>query len=131
VTSKQHYASDAFVGSALGWYFGRQIYRARHDPGLGGTAWGSSAPNSETGEPRRKTPASPDVPLDSWVYPAIERLAAYAALVAVPTMIVGIYGMNFEHMPELKWSFGYPLVMAVMVAIDGYLFYRFRRAGWL
>jgi len=46
-------------------------------------------------------------------------------------MIVGIYGMNFEHMPELKWSFGYPLVMAVMVAIDGYLFYRFRRAGWL
>jgi magnesium transporter len=60
-----------------------------------------------------------------------KRLAAYAALVAVPTMIVGIYGMNFEHMPELKWSFGYPLVMAVMVAIDGYLFYRFRRSGWL
>jgi magnesium transporter len=60
-----------------------------------------------------------------------KRLAAYAALVAVPTMIVGIYGMNFEHMPELKWSFGYPLVMAVMVAIDGYLFYRFRRTGWL
>src|SRR5882672_6933219 len=60
-----------------------------------------------------------------------KRLAAYAALVAVPTMIVGIYGMNFEHMPELKWSFGYPLVMAVMVAIDGYLFYRFRKAGWL
>src|SRR3981189_503368 len=60
-----------------------------------------------------------------------KRLAAYAALVAVPTMIVGIYGMNFEHMPELKWSFGYPLVMAVRVAIDGYLFYRFRKAGWL
>jgi magnesium transporter len=60
-----------------------------------------------------------------------KRLAAYAALVAVPTMIVGIYGMNFEYMPELKWSFGYPLVMAVMVALDGYLFYRFRKAGWL
>jgi magnesium transporter len=60
-----------------------------------------------------------------------KRLAAYAALVAVPTMIVGIYGMNFEHMPELKLSFGYPLVMGVMVAIDGYLFYRFRKAGWL
>jgi magnesium transporter len=60
-----------------------------------------------------------------------KRLAAYAALVAVPTMIVGIYGMNFEHMPELKWSFGYPLVVAVMVAIDGYLFYRFRKTGWL
>jgi magnesium transporter len=60
-----------------------------------------------------------------------KRLAAYAALVAVPTMIVGIYGMNFEHMPELKWSFGYPLVMGIMVAIDLYLFTRFRKSGWL
>ena len=60
-----------------------------------------------------------------------KRLAAYAALVAVPTMIVGVYGMNFEHMPELKWSFGYPLVMALIAAIDGVLFYRFRKAGWL
>ena len=39
-----------------------------------------------------------------------KRLAAYAALVAVPTMIAGVYGMNFEHMPELKWQLGYPLV---------------------
>jgi len=60
-----------------------------------------------------------------------KRLAAYAALVAVPTMIAGIYGMNFEHMPELDWAFGYPLSIAVMAAIDGYLFYRFRKAGWL
>lgn len=60
-----------------------------------------------------------------------KRLAAYAALVAVPTMIAGIYGMNFENMPELSWGFGYPLSIAVMVAIDGYLFYRFRKAGWL
>jgi len=60
-----------------------------------------------------------------------KRLAAYAALVAIPTMIAGIYGMNFEHMPELKWSYGYPLAVAVMAAIDGYLFYRFRKAGWL
>jgi len=60
-----------------------------------------------------------------------KRLAAYGALVAVPTMIVGIYGMNFEHMPELKWSFGYPLVVGIMAAIDGFLFWRFRRAGWL
>jgi magnesium transporter len=60
-----------------------------------------------------------------------KRLAAYAALVAVPTMIVGIYGMNFEHMPELKWTYGYPVVVAVMALIDGYLFYRFRKAGWL
>ena len=60
-----------------------------------------------------------------------KRLAAYAALVAVPTMIAGVYGMNFEHMPELKWAWGYPMVMAVMAAIDAYLFFRFRKAGWL
>jgi len=60
-----------------------------------------------------------------------KRLAAYAALVAVPTMIAGVYGMNFEHMPELEWSFGYPSVVGVMVAIDAYLFWRFRKAGWL
>jgi magnesium transporter len=60
-----------------------------------------------------------------------KRLAAYAALVAVPTMIAGIYGMNFENMPELSWGLGYPLSVAIMLAIDGYLFYRFRKAGWL
>ncbi len=60
-----------------------------------------------------------------------KRLAGYAALVAVPTMIAGIYGMNFEFMPELKWAWGYPLSLASMVAIDGYLFYRFRKAKWL
>ena len=60
-----------------------------------------------------------------------KRLAAYAALVAVPTMIAGVYGMNFEHMPELKWAWGYPMVMAVMAAIDAYLFFRVRKAGWL
>ena len=60
-----------------------------------------------------------------------KRLASYAALVAVPTMIAGVYGMNFEHMPELKWTFGYPLAVGAMVVIDGWLFYRFRKAGWL
>ena len=59
------------------------------------------------------------------------RLAAYAALVAVPTMIAGIYGMNFRHMPELSWEIGYPLTVSVMVAIDAFLFWRFRKAGWL
>jgi magnesium transporter len=58
-------------------------------------------------------------------------LAAYAGLVAVPTMIAGIYGMNFEHMPELEWTFGYPMVLGVIAAIDTFLFYRFRKAGWL
>jgi magnesium transporter len=60
-----------------------------------------------------------------------KRLAAYVALVAVPTLVAGIYGMNFEHMPELKWTYGYPLSLGVMGVIDAYLFYRFRRAGWL
>jgi magnesium transporter len=60
-----------------------------------------------------------------------KRLAAYAALVAVPTMIAGIYGMNFEHMPELQWRFGYPLALAVMLGIDTYLWFRFKRTGWL
>ena len=60
-----------------------------------------------------------------------KRLAAYAALVAIPTMIVGIYGMNFKHMPELDWQFGYPMVLAIIAGIDMYLFRRFRKAGWL
>jgi magnesium transporter len=60
-----------------------------------------------------------------------KRLAAYAALVAVPTMIVGIYGMNFEHMPELSWVYGYPVALGTMAVLDAYLFYRFRKAKWL
>ncbi len=60
-----------------------------------------------------------------------KRLAAYAALVAVPTMIAGIYGMNFEHMPELKWVSGYPFSLALMALIDAVLWRRFRKIGWL
>jgi magnesium transporter len=61
----------------------------------------------------------------------MKRLAAYAALVAVPTMVAGIYGMNFQHMPELGWEFGYPLSLGIMTVIDLYLFWRFRKASWL
>jgi len=60
-----------------------------------------------------------------------KRLAAYAALVAVPTMIAGVYGMNFKEMPELNWAWGYPFALFLMVSIDVVLFWRFRRAGWL
>lgn len=60
-----------------------------------------------------------------------KRLAAYAALVAVPTMIAGIYGMNFRHMPELDWLWGYPMAIGLMLGIDAWLFWRFRRAHWL
>jgi magnesium transporter len=61
----------------------------------------------------------------------MKRLAAYAALLAVPTMIAGIYGMNFEHMPELKWHYGYALSLLVMTGLDVYLYFRFKRARWL
>ncbi|HKX99561.1 MAG TPA: magnesium/cobalt transporter CorA [Steroidobacteraceae bacterium] len=61
----------------------------------------------------------------------MKRLAAYGALVAVPTMIAGIYGMNFKHMPELGLEYGYFVAVALMAAIDGYLFYRLRKAKWL
>jgi magnesium transporter len=60
-----------------------------------------------------------------------KRLASYAALVAVPTLIAGVYGMNFKNIPELDWSYGYPLAVGMMVAIDCYLFYRFRKSKWL
>lgn len=61
----------------------------------------------------------------------MKRLAAYAALIAVPTMVVGIYGMNFDNMPELHWRYGYAVVWGVMAALDAYIFYRLRRAKWL
>jgi magnesium transporter len=60
-----------------------------------------------------------------------KRLAGYAALVAVPTLIAGIYGMNFKNIPELEWSLGYPLALGAMVGIDSWLFWKFRKAKWL
>jgi magnesium transporter len=59
------------------------------------------------------------------------RLAAWAAILAVPTAIAGIYGMNFDNMPELKWSFGYYLVLGVIVAICAGLYWRFRQLRWV
>jgi magnesium transporter len=61
----------------------------------------------------------------------MRRISAWIAIIAVPTMLAGIYGMNFEHMPELTWTFGYPLVLAVMVVICTTLYRYFKRAGWL
>ncbi len=60
-----------------------------------------------------------------------KQLAAYAALVAVPTAVAGVYGMNFKHMPELDWIYGYPVAVLLMIVIDLYLVYRFRKANWL
>jgi magnesium transporter len=61
----------------------------------------------------------------------MRRISAWVAILAVPTMIAGIYGMNFEHMPELSWEYGYPAVLAVILIICGALYRGFRRAGWL
>jgi magnesium transporter len=61
----------------------------------------------------------------------VKKLASWAAILAVPTAIAGIYGMNFKWMPELNWTFGYPFVMALMAVICAYLFYRFKQASWL
>ncbi|MEI2415630.1 magnesium and cobalt transport protein CorA [Orrella sp. JC864] len=59
------------------------------------------------------------------------KLAAWAAILAVPTAIAGIYGMNFRFMPELEWAWGYPAVMGVMGTLCAALFWGFRKAGWL
>lgn len=60
-----------------------------------------------------------------------KRLAAWAAIFAVSTALAGIWGMNFEYMPELKWRGGYPMALGLIAAAGGILFWRFRRAGWL
>lgn len=60
-----------------------------------------------------------------------KRLAAWAGIFAVITAFAGIWGMNFKAMPELQWEFGYPLALAIMAIASGFLFWRFRRLGWL
>lgn len=61
----------------------------------------------------------------------MRRISAWVAIVAAPTAMASIYGMNFRHMPELGWRFGYPLVLATMVVICLVLYRLFRRSGWL
>jgi magnesium transporter len=60
-----------------------------------------------------------------------KRLAAWAAIFAASTALAGIWGMNFERMPELKWAFGYPMALGAIVLVSGALYWRFKRAGWL
>ncbi len=59
------------------------------------------------------------------------QLAAWAAILAVPTAIAGVYGMNFKHMPELEWQYGYFIVVGLMAAICSGLYFRFKRSGWI
>ncbi len=61
----------------------------------------------------------------------MRKISAWVAIAAVPTMVAGIYGMNFAHMPELHWRFGYPLVLAVMAAACLSLYRLFKKSGWL
>lgn len=61
----------------------------------------------------------------------MRKISAWAAMAAVPTMLAGIYGMNFDHMPELHWVWGYPAVIALMAVLEVLLYRQFKRRGWL
>lgn len=61
----------------------------------------------------------------------LRKISAWVAIIAVPTMVFGIYGMNFDTMPELRWRFGYPLVLVVILIVCVALYTRFKRTGWL
>jgi magnesium transporter len=61
----------------------------------------------------------------------MRKITAWVAIAAVPTLLAGIWGMNFEHMPELKWTFGYPMALLVIASVMLILFRLFKRAGWL
>ena len=61
----------------------------------------------------------------------VKRISSWAAIAFAPTLVAGIYGMNFDHMPELHWALGYPFSLLLMVAFAGLLWFLFRRRGWL
>jgi magnesium transporter len=61
----------------------------------------------------------------------MRKISAWVAIAAVPTLLAGIWGMNFQHQPELKWTFGYPMALLVMATICFTLYRTFKRAGWL
>jgi magnesium transporter len=61
----------------------------------------------------------------------MRRTSAWVAIGVAPTLVAGIYGMNFEHMPELGWRIGYPLVLLVIFTVAGLLYRSFKRSEWL
>jgi len=61
----------------------------------------------------------------------MRKISAWVAMAAVPTMVAGIYGMNFEEMPELQWAFGYPLVLSLTALAVAFLYRQFKKSGWL
>jgi hypothetical protein len=80
ITAKQHFNSDVLVGSAIGWFEGMYVYRKHHDPRVGGGEWETYAEAHDSSERSTGNLGSPYVPLDSWIYPAMERLAALGLL---------------------------------------------------
>jgi magnesium transporter len=60
-----------------------------------------------------------------------KKFAGWAAIIGVPTMVAGIYGMNFSFIPELNWHYGYPVVVFVTALLCVFLYQRFKRSGWL
>ena len=87
ISAKQHFASDVLVGSAIGWFEGMYVYRKHHDPRIGGGEWETYAEARDNGERNTGSMGSPYVPLDSWIYPALDRLIAFGY---VDTAIVGL-----------------------------------------
>lgn len=61
----------------------------------------------------------------------MRKITSYVALASVPTMVAGIYGMNFDTMPELRWKFGYPIVVGSLVLVTLFLYRKFKKSGWL
>jgi magnesium transporter len=61
----------------------------------------------------------------------VRAISGWAAIIALPTFIASVYGMNFDHMPELRWRFGYPAVILVILLICGGLWRYFKKVGWL
>jgi len=61
----------------------------------------------------------------------VKRVSAWAAILFAPTVIGTVYGMNFDHMPELHWLFGYPFALTLMLVVSGTLYEIFKHRGWL
>jgi magnesium transporter len=61
----------------------------------------------------------------------VKKISAWAAILFAPTLVAGIYGMNFEHMPELSWHFGYPFALMLMLVVAVSLYMIFKQRGWL
>jgi membrane-associated phospholipid phosphatase len=85
ITGRQHFPSDVVIGGAMGWLIGRQVYNAHHDPDLDSASYGTF--RRQKGDTEGVTLGSPYVPLDSWVYPALERLGAMGY---IPSQITGL-----------------------------------------